>query len=99
MCGRFTQIGTWAEIASLYNLSREADKGRNTAPRYNISPTQDVPFVHLDKEGHQIVEDGCWCPSGRRKFLSGWCCRKAPFYSHSEIEYDFNLLFFGHLAG
>ncbi|MCI5076807.1 SOS response-associated peptidase [Oricola sp.] len=60
MCGRFTLFTSWTEIYDLYNLTRDADRGRNTAPRYNIAPTQDVPFVHLDKEGNQVVSDGQW---------------------------------------
>jgi len=60
MCGRYTLAGPWSDIAKLYDLTREGDRGRNAPPRYNIAPTQDVPFVHLDQEGRQIVEDGRW---------------------------------------
>lgn len=59
MCGRFTQVKPWRELARLYRLT---DKylTRNTSARYNIAPTQDVPFVHLDREGNQVVSDGRW---------------------------------------
>lgn len=60
MCGRFTLFHSWREIAELYNLTRESDRGRNTAPRTNIAPTQDVLFVRLDEEGRQVVDEGRW---------------------------------------
>lgn len=59
MCGRFTQIRPWREIHALYRLTGQ-DADRNTAARYNIAPTQDVPFIHLDREGNQKVADGRW---------------------------------------
>ncbi|MBP1873562.1 putative SOS response-associated peptidase YedK [Ensifer adhaerens] len=59
MCGRFTQMMTWPELVRLYRLNDKHD-GRNTPPRYNIAPTQTVPFVHNDKEGNQVLEDGRW---------------------------------------
>lgn len=59
MCGRFTQIRPWRELVKLYRLN---DKylTRNTAARYNIAPTQEVPFVHLDNDRKQTVSDGRW---------------------------------------
>lgn len=60
MCGRFAQFVSWAEIYTLYDLTREVDRARNTPPRYNIAPTQDVPFIHLDQDGRQIVSVGQW---------------------------------------
>lgn len=60
MCGRFTQFGPWSDVQKLYRLTLEADRARNTAPRYNIAPTQDVLFVHLDQDGRQTVEEGRW---------------------------------------
>lgn len=59
MCGRFTQVRPWREIHALYRLT-DQDAERNTAARYNIAPTQDVPFVRLDKEGNQTVSEGRW---------------------------------------
>jgi putative SOS response-associated peptidase YedK len=59
MCGRFTQIRPWREIVRLYRLT-DKDATRNTEARYNIAPTQDVPFIHLDKDGNQSVSDGRW---------------------------------------
>lgn len=74
MCGRFTQFGPWSEIANLYNLTRTADRARNTEPRYNIAPTQDVPFVHLDGDGNQVVEEGRWwlVPFWAKELTSKW---------------------------
>jgi putative SOS response-associated peptidase YedK len=59
MCGRFTQMMSWRELVALYRLT---DKFliRNTAARYNVAPTQTVPFIRLDGEGNQIVDDGRW---------------------------------------
>jgi putative SOS response-associated peptidase YedK len=45
MCGRFTRYHTWSEIHALYRLTLPAETRRNDEPRYNIAPTQDVPFV------------------------------------------------------
>ncbi|ERP98774.1 hypothetical protein Q669_00520 [Labrenzia sp. C1B10] len=59
MCGRFTQAHPWRELVRLYRLNDEW-YSRNTEARYNIAPTQDVPFIHLDKEGNQSVSDGRW---------------------------------------
>ena len=59
MCGRFTQMLSWRELVSLYRLT---DKYliRNTAARYNVAPTQTVPFVRLDDDGEQMVDEGRW---------------------------------------
>ncbi|WP_282046543.1 SOS response-associated peptidase [Roseibium album] len=59
MCGRYTLAKPWREIHALYRLT-DKDADRNTAARYNIAPTQDVPFVHLAKEGTQVVSEGRW---------------------------------------
>lgn len=59
MCGRFTQMMSWRDLVALYRLT---DKFliRNTEARYNIAPTQSVPFIRLDEDGEQIVDDGRW---------------------------------------
>ncbi|WP_425665449.1 SOS response-associated peptidase [Sinorhizobium fredii] len=59
MCGRFTQMIEWAELVRLYRL---ADKwyGRNTPARYNVAPTQTVPFVHQGRDGEQELSEGRW---------------------------------------
>ena len=60
MCGRFTHHLPWSEVHRLYSLTLEQDRGRNTEPRYNIAPTQNVLFVHHDPDGKQILNEGRW---------------------------------------
>ncbi|WLS03119.1 SOS response-associated peptidase [Shinella oryzae] len=59
MCGRFTQMLPWRELVALYRLT-ENIKSRNTEARFNVAPTQTVPFVRVDDEGNQTVDDGRW---------------------------------------
>ncbi|WP_295808862.1 SOS response-associated peptidase [uncultured Nitratireductor sp.] len=59
MCGRYTQIMSWREVVEHYDLTAEYF-GRNTAPRYNIAPTQDTPFITADKDGGRRVREGRW---------------------------------------
>ncbi|UNK36598.1 SOS response-associated peptidase [Shinella sp. H4-D48] len=49
----------WRELVALYRLT-ENIKSRNTEARFNVAPTQTVPFVRLDDEGNQTVDDGRW---------------------------------------
>ncbi|HEV7291046.1 MAG TPA: SOS response-associated peptidase family protein [Devosia sp.] len=68
MCGRFTNEMTWEQIHALYKLSDNLYPVKsNLQPRYNIAPTQDVMFVHLDKETSSSTKavDG-WCPGSPR---------------------------------
>ncbi|WP_193336154.1 SOS response-associated peptidase [Devosia beringensis] len=62
MCGRFTNEMTWAELHALYKLSDKLHPmaPSNMQPRYNIAPTQDVDFVHLDKAGSLEFDRGRW---------------------------------------
>lgn len=61
MCGRFTNELSWADIHALYKLSDEMFPTKsNMQPRYNIAPTQDVDFVHLDKAGNMELDRGRW---------------------------------------
>ncbi|NKI61758.1 SOS response-associated peptidase [Labrenzia sp. PO1] len=59
MCGRYTLISPWRELVRLYRLNDKYLQ-RNTEARYNIAPTQEVPFIHLDNDGNQVVSDGRW---------------------------------------
>ncbi len=59
MCGRYTLISPWRELVRLYRLN-DKHLQRNTEARYNIAPTQEVPFIHLDNDGNQVVSDGRW---------------------------------------
>jgi putative SOS response-associated peptidase YedK len=62
MCGRFTNELTWGELHALYELSDELHPvpPSNMQPRYNIAPTQEVDFVHLDKAGNMELNRGRW---------------------------------------
>jgi len=61
MCGRFTNEMTWAELHALYKLSDQLFPTRsNLQPRYNIAPTQNVMFAHLDKTGAMELDEGRW---------------------------------------
>lgn len=60
MCGRFTLHHSWAEVHAAMSIIPESDTGRNTAARYNITPTQDVLFVAQGKDGDVEVMEGRW---------------------------------------
>ncbi|SMQ65762.1 Putative SOS response-associated peptidase YedK [Devosia lucknowensis] len=62
MCGRFTAEYTWAQLHALYSLSDELFPvaPHNMQPRFNIAPTQEVDFVHLDKAGEMELDRGRW---------------------------------------
>ncbi|WP_195180418.1 hypothetical protein [Mesorhizobium sp. INR15] len=57
MCGRFTRYLNWLEIHVLYRLTLDWDKGRNDS-RFNIAPSQDVPFVTAGGEGNYSLRKG-----------------------------------------
>jgi putative SOS response-associated peptidase YedK len=58
MCGRFTNELTWSQIHALYSIHERP--ATNLPPRFNIAPTQDVDFVHLDKAGNMELDRGRW---------------------------------------
>lgn len=60
MCGRFTRYHTWSEIHAMYRLTAPAEKGRNDEPRYNIAPTQEVPFITTGENGNHKLREGRW---------------------------------------
>lgn len=60
MCGRFTNEMTWAEIHALYSIHNPKPVKTNSEPRFNIAPTQDVDFAHLDKAGKIELNRGRW---------------------------------------
>jgi putative SOS response-associated peptidase YedK len=64
MCGRFTNELTWGELHALYKLNDAmfptAPPATNMQPRYNIAPTQEVDFVHLNKAGNLEFDRGRW---------------------------------------
>src|SRR5688572_9989157 len=69
MCGRFSQIMTWAEIQALYEMNDPAVT--NFEPRYNISPTDPAWVVHRDTEGVTKLDRMRWwlVPSFWKKTL------------------------------
>ena len=52
MCGRYTLLMPYSELVRLYRLT-EGSHIPNLPPRWNITPTQDVPAIRLDKEGRR----------------------------------------------
>ena len=60
MCGRFTNEMTWAQIHALYSIHDAPPAATNSRPRFNIAPTQEVDFAHLDKTGNIELDRGRW---------------------------------------
>lgn len=62
MCGRFTRYHSWSDIHGMYRLLDPVDIGRNDIElRYNIAPTQQVPFItHGRAPGEHRVRIGQW---------------------------------------
>ncbi|TAW65997.1 SOS response-associated peptidase [Rhizobium ruizarguesonis] len=60
MCGRFTFEHEWPAFIDLYDLPWDVERGRNTAARFNIAPTQSVLMVRNDVGGRQIAEEARW---------------------------------------
>jgi putative SOS response-associated peptidase YedK len=71
MCGRYTRYLPWSEIHRLYRLTASADVGRNDAPRYNIAPTEEVPFVTAGENGGHKLRQGRW-------WLVPWHAKELP---------------------
>lgn len=51
MCGRFTNLLTWAELVALYGLSAVRTMPPEWRPRYNAAPTQRLPVVRRGAAG------------------------------------------------
>ena len=71
MCGRFTRYLPWSEIHRLYRLTAPADTGRNDQARYNIAPTQEVPFITFAEGGNHMLRNGRW-------WLVPWWAKEMP---------------------
>ncbi|MER9629596.1 SOS response-associated peptidase [Mesorhizobium sp. M0296] len=71
MCGRYTRYLPWSEIHRLYRLTAPAEIGRNDAPRYNIAPTEEVPFVTAGENGDHKLRQGRW-------WLVPWWAKEMP---------------------
>jgi putative SOS response-associated peptidase YedK len=60
MCGRFTDLMTWAELHALYTIHEKAAPPSNMRPGYNVAPTSIIPFAHKDKGGELVLDTGRW---------------------------------------
>jgi putative SOS response-associated peptidase YedK len=56
MCGRFTQLFTWAQILELLRVSAAPGAAPNVRPRYNIAPTTTVRVIINRGAGREFVE-------------------------------------------
>lgn len=52
MCGRFTQLRSWAELHELLDL---IGAPLNLRPRYNVAPSQDVAVARATGEGRTLA--------------------------------------------
>jgi putative SOS response-associated peptidase YedK len=52
MCGRFTQLYSWAELHALYSLSDQP--APNLQPHYNIAPTDQAGVITPRKSGGRL---------------------------------------------
>lgn len=83
MCGRFIIKGSWAEYYNALMIIGEADRGLNTAPRYNVAPTQDIKFIVLQEDENRTLEGQWW-------LVPRWAREKpkfATFNARSETAY------------
>lgn len=60
MCGRFTNLMTWAEIHALYSIHEKNAPLSNMRPRFNITPTQDIYFARRDGDEPIELAYGRW---------------------------------------
>lgn len=60
MCGIFPFEHEWPAFIDLYDLPWETERGRNTAARFSIAPTQSVLIVRNDGDGNQMAEEARW---------------------------------------
>lgn len=71
MCGRFTRYLSWQEIHHLYRLTTDWERGRNDEARYNIAPTETVPFIVAGRNGAHSLKEGRW-------WLVPWWAKEMP---------------------
>lgn len=79
MCGRFTQMFTWAEVHAFSQPLTSDPPPDNMQPRYNIAPTQDILVVRLNKEGRRETVRLKWglVPSWAKDLSGGARCINA----------------------
>ncbi len=81
MCGRFTDMFTWAEIYAYYNLIGETPT--NWGPNFNVCPTDDVGTIVL-RDGKRRFERMRWgiIPYFHKKTMKDW--KVATFNARTE---------------
>src|ERR1700722_11641561 len=82
MCGRYTQMATWAELWEYFNLLGPSPAGN--AARYNVAPSQRVPVVRAYEEGRRVLDLMRW------GFVPSWSKdgKIAPVNAMSETAAD-----------
>jgi putative SOS response-associated peptidase YedK len=58
MCGRYSQLRSWSELAELYGLAAD-QPAWNLSARYNVAPGQPVPIVRVaagETDRRELVE-------------------------------------------
>jgi putative SOS response-associated peptidase YedK len=68
---RFTRYLRWSEIQPLYRLTADWERQRNNATRYNIAPTDPVPFLTVGENGDHKLREGRW-------WLVAWWAKDLP---------------------
>ena len=53
MCGRFTLHTSESRIREIFHLEQSAPLGLH--PRYNITPSQDIPIIRESVHDHEMV--------------------------------------------
>ena len=71
MCGRFTLHTPQAEILQAFDV---ASNGVTLVPRYNITPSQDIPVVRAGDDGRELA-------LARWGLVPGWSKEARPKYS------------------
>ena len=58
MCGRYDNLIPRHRIPALFQVRRLPQS--NFPPRYNIAPTQEIPIVHLGRDGERELVMARW---------------------------------------
>jgi putative SOS response-associated peptidase YedK len=55
MCGRYTDLLTWAQIVDLYEITSGEIAPNDFRTNYNVAPTQRAPIVRRGEKGREAV--------------------------------------------
>ncbi|MFC4145970.1 SOS response-associated peptidase [Micromonospora mangrovi] len=58
MCGRYATTRSAGDLSALFESYDET--GGGVRPDFNVAPTDPVPLVRLDPEGHRLLSVGRW---------------------------------------